>query len=43
MAIDDLVESVADALDRKMSTIGVFIDFKKAFDTLNHGILINDL
>ena len=40
MAIDNLVESVADALDKKMSTIGVFIDLKKAFDTLNHGIIV---
>ena len=38
MAINDLVESAADAL-KKMSTICVFIDQKKAFDTLNHRIL----
>ena len=43
MAIDDLVDSVADALDRKKSTICVFIHLKKAFDTLNHGILANKL
>ena len=43
MAINDLVESVADALDNKMSTIGVFIDLKKAFDTLNHEILVKKL
>ena len=27
-------------LDKKMSTIGVFIDLRKAFDTLNQRILV---
>ena len=43
MAINDLVESDADALDKKMSTICVFIDLKKAFDTLNHEILVKKI
>ena len=28
------------AIDKKQQAIGVFIDFKKAFDTINHDILI---
>ena len=28
MAITDLVESITDAIDKKISTIGVFIDIK---------------
>ena len=40
MAITDLVESIIDATDKKMSTIGVYIDLRKAFDTINHKILV---
>ena len=29
MAITDLVQLITDAIDKKMSTIGVFIDTKK--------------
>ena len=32
-----------DALDNKSLAIGVFIDFQKAFDTVNHEILLNKL
>ena len=37
MAITDLVESITDAIDMKISTIGVFID------TINHKILVKKL
>ena len=40
MAITDLVESITDATDKKMPTIGAFIDLKKAFDTINHKIIV---
>ena len=43
MAITNLVESITDATDKKMSTIGAFIDKKKAFDTINHKILVKKL
>ena len=43
MTINDLVELVADALDKNISTIGIFIDLRKAFDTLNHEILVKKL
>ena len=37
------MEEISTAIDNKMSTIGVFIDLKKAFDTINHNILIDKL
>ena len=37
------MEEISSAIDNKMSTIGVFIDLKKAFDTINHGILMDKL
>ena len=37
------MEEISAAIDNKMSTIGVFIDLKKAFDTINHSILIDKL
>ena len=43
MALMELLEDVTQSLDKKMSTIGVFIDLKKAFDTIDHGILLRKL
>ena len=37
------MEEISAAIDNKMSTIGVFIDLKKAFDVINHSILIDKL
>ena len=39
-AIITLVDNVSTALDRGNVVIGYFLDLKKAFDTMNHSILI---
>ena len=43
MAIMDLVEEITNAMDKGKLTIGVFIDLKKAFDTVDHRILVDKL
>jgi hypothetical protein len=40
MALMELVEEITTATDNSELTVGVFVDLKKAFDTINHGILI---
>ena len=40
MAIIDLVENIRAAWERGEHCLGVFIDFSKAFDTVDHGILL---
>ena len=42
-AIITLVERVNKALDTGKYVVGVFIDLKKAFDTIDHGILMRKL
>ena len=37
------IEEITNAIDHKKYAVGVFIDIKKAFDTINHDILINKL
>ena len=36
----EFVESVATAVDKKQHTVGVFIDLQKAFDTIDHSLLL---
>ena len=40
LAVLELVEEITNAIDDCKSTVGVFIDLKKAFDTVDHDILI---
>ena len=42
-ALIRMTEEVRKALDNNEFTFGVFLDFKKAFDTVNHKILIDKL
>ena len=42
-ALTSLTEQIRQALDNNKLVCGVFIDLKKAFDTVNHDILLNKL
>ena len=41
-AIILLTDKITEALDRSECLIGVFLDFSKAFDTIDHDILFKD-
>ena len=43
MAMVMLVEKISEALDRGECVIGVFLDFSKAFDTVDHKIVLQKL
>ena len=42
-ALIELVEEITTSLDNNKYDIGIFVDLKKAFDTVNHNILTSKL
>jgi hypothetical protein len=43
MALMVLMDKIIDALEKGHLMVGIFLDFSKAFDTVNHQILLNKL
>ena len=42
-ALTSLTETIRDALDNSNFACGIFVDFQKAFDTVDHNILVSKL
>jgi uncharacterized protein YpbB len=42
-ASHSFIESVQEALDRHLHVIGIFLDLSKAYDVINHSMLLDKL
>lgn len=43
LAITEALEEITNAIDNKKYAVGLFLDLKKAFDTINHSILLKKM
>ena len=43
MAVIDFINAVTEAIDHNMNTVGIFMNLSKAFDTIDHDILLSKL
>ena len=43
LALIDLISNISSAINRNESTLGIFLDLSRAFDTINHKILCHKL
>ena len=43
VAVQEFIEKIQKTLDDRVHSVGIFIDLTKAYDTINHKILLQKL